>query len=195
VDIWDPSPTDSKGKLTIPDLGRVILNLAQSIGCEYDVSANVNLALTLGIAGAEGLPEITANFAHNWAYSDTLGNTGKPAPPLFFSYYSLSLIPSCKTGQSKRSTPSYSITNVNLNVGPTLEQVLRPVVTKIQDKVLSPIQPVLDALNTTVPVIGDIPSSKNEKNSSKTETFQFFQHCRASQKIGRRVILCFGFFK
>jgi hypothetical protein len=76
VDIPDPTPTDSKGKLTITDLGKVILQPSENIACTFNVSAHLTMSLDVGIDGIAGLPDISAQFEHDWAYSITLGVAG-----------------------------------------------------------------------------------------------------------------------
>src|SRR6185436_900438 len=120
-------PSGSDGHISIDDI------TSTPFGDLLDVSlsgnATVDLLLTADIASNPDLPYISAVLSVDW---DFLGNDGL-------------------TGE----LPTVSLNDVSFHFGDFLSNIIGPVVDQLDDWI-EPIKPILDFLNTEIPVISDI---------------------------------------
>ena len=120
----------SGGKVSITDLGSL------EFKPEVNASAQVDLGLTTGITtGAiepnQNLPSIKADLLVLWTFNLTAGS-----------------------GVSTES-PEVQLNDIRLDLGGFISKVLGPIIDTIDD-FLSPIQPLLDLLDTEIPVISQV---------------------------------------
>ncbi len=89
--------------------------------------ADVNLELTASVGGNTAIPRLLADFSLDWTFQ-----LGQPV-----------------------TAPTAAFTNVNLDLGSFVSDFLKPIVKQVND-VIKPFDPVLDALQTRIPVLSDI---------------------------------------
>ena len=135
VDLKDPN---NDGKLTAAELAAGPA-LSDIVKAKLTAQANVNLHLVGGFGAGSSFPTISTDFGLNWAFS----NTPTDAPDASFG-----------------SKPTVSFTNVKLNAGEFFSRFAKPILDNVQ-KVLGPIQPVIDILTAPLPVLSDIKAARN----------------------------------
>lgn len=92
-----------------------------------EAEAIVNLGLTASVEGSTAIPRVLANFHLDWNF---------------------------ELGQAVQ-TPNVSFEDVRLDLGSFVTDFLKPIVNKV-DEIIKPFDPVLDALQTRIPVLSDI---------------------------------------
>lgn len=97
------------------------------ISAGLEAEAIVNLGLTASVGGNTAIPRILADFNLEWNFE-----LGQPV-----------------------QTPDVSFSNVQLDLGSFISDFLKPIVNKV-DEIIKPFDPVLDALQTRIPVLSDI---------------------------------------
>jgi Ca2+-binding RTX toxin-like protein len=135
IDLTDPN---NDGKLTMAEMAAGP-DLSQIVKANLTAQANVNLHLVASFGAAANFPSISTDFALAWAFN----NTSTTAPAASFG-----------------GKPTINFTNVQLNAGQFFSNFARPVLEEVQ-KVLKPIQPVIDILTTRLPVLSDIKVARN----------------------------------
>ena len=114
------------------DDGRLtIAELTSGAGSILDASASggadVNLDLVTSFGGSAQFPSLEAGLNLDWMFD---------------------------TGDLSGSEPSVSFSDVQLDAGEFLSDLAGPVLERIQ-RITGPLQPIVDALNTTIPVIDE----------------------------------------
>jgi hypothetical protein len=92
-----------------------------------EAEAKVHLGLTASIEGSSAIPRVLADFHLDWEFE-----LGQPV-----------------------ATPDVGFTNVRLDLGSFVSDFLKPIIDKVND-IIEPFDPVLDALQTRIPVLSDI---------------------------------------
>jgi Ca2+-binding RTX toxin-like protein len=128
VNLVDPN---SDGKLTMTEISSAslldIADIAVTAGIKIDLDITVDIVDNPGVDPT--FPRLTANLYVDWPF---LGNDGL-------------------TGQQ----PTVSFNDVTLELGTFLSRLLGPTLSAIND-MIAPIKPILDFLNSDIPVINDI---------------------------------------
>lgn len=119
---------DSDNRLTAAELSTI--GSSQLISPILDADANVNLVLTTSFGGSSVFPSLQTDFSLDWAFNPTDSNLSGGLPAVAFN-------------------------NVRLNLGSFFSDFVSPIAAEVKN-VLDPIQPVLDVLNTRMPVLSDI---------------------------------------
>ena len=125
VDLTDPGTGDNQD-------GRVTIKelfsrgAIKPISAGLDVEAVINLELVGSVQGSAVIPRILAEF-----HIDATWTLGGPKP-----------------------TPNVGFENVRLDLGSFVTDFLKPIVDKV-DEIIKPFDPVLDALQTRIPVLSD----------------------------------------
>ncbi len=128
---FDPSFTvdlmPPGGKLALSDVGNLLDDVTASIKGE----AQVNLGMVVSFGSSTQFPTVSTNFQLDWNLnsSDTSGTLG--------------------------SQPTVDFNNVQIDLGTFFSQFVEPILTKIQT-VTQPLQPLLDFVNSPIPVISDL---------------------------------------
>ena len=126
VDLIDPAAAANVD-------GRVTIKELFSRGTVKPISAGleaeavVNLALAASVGGNTAIPRILTDFHLDWSW---------------------------ELGQAVE-TPNVGFQNARLDLGSFVSDFLKPIVDKI-DEIISPFDPVLDALQLRIPVLSDI---------------------------------------
>ncbi len=135
VDVKDPE--DDDGRLSFgemaggPDLDEVI-------DAAFTADAHVNLDLDLNLGDNAAFPRLLADFGLDWSFAGA--DPGASGP---FG-----------------ARPQIAFDNVRLDLGSFLSDVVGPIVNTI-DSVAGPIRPVLDVLNTRLPVLSDLGPTRS----------------------------------
>lgn len=97
------------------------------ISAGLEAEADINIALAASVEGSTAIPRLLADFNLDWEFQ-----LGQPVV-----------------------APTVGFSNVNLDLGSFVSDFLKPIVTKVND-IIKPFDPVLDALQTRIPVLSDI---------------------------------------
>ncbi|MHC4088881.1 MAG: hypothetical protein ACYSVY_01125, partial [Planctomycetota bacterium] len=125
-----------------------------SIDFDFGVAAEAEaeLGLSLGVAGNNGkFPKIFSDFFLHWEIGDYASDSweigdDKSAP----------VVPLSEIGDAiQDGLQKVEFQDVSLDLGSYLEQVLEPVVRKVQETV-GPVQPIIDIATTPLPVLADL---------------------------------------
>lgn len=108
------------------------LSATQLLSSKLQANADLNLGLTTSFGGSAAFPSLKADLNIDWAFDPN----------------NLNLLPTA------------AFNNARLNLGEFFSEFVNPVFSEIQ-KVLKPIQPVFDVLNTRMPVLSDIGPLRN----------------------------------
>lgn len=135
VDLMDPN---NDGKLTMAELAAGPA-LSQIVKATLNASANINLHLVAGFGGGADFPDVSADLGVNWSFTNA---------------------PTSASDASFGNKPTVSFTNVQLNAGQFFSNFAKPILDEIQ-KVIKPIQPIIDILTTRLPVLSDISVARN----------------------------------
>jgi hypothetical protein len=129
---------ESENRLTLTELNQA--ELSDVIKLKLNAEAVVNLSLTLKVSDNANIPRLTADFNLDWR-SDS-----KVPPPNPFQ----------QSDQEKLDLiPEVGINNIRLDLGSFLTKLIKPIAEKI-DSTIKPIDPLISALQTKIPVISDI---------------------------------------
>ncbi|MDB5319040.1 MAG: cya 2, partial [Phycisphaerales bacterium] len=142
VDLKDPN---NDGKLTAAELAAGPA-LSDIIKAKLTAQANVNLHLVASFGAGAAFPTISSDFALSWSFT----NAPTDAPDGSFG-----------------SKPTVAFTNVQLNAGEFFSRFAKPILDNVQ-KVLAPIQPVIDILTAPLPVLSDIKAARNVLDFDKS---------------------------
>lgn len=134
-DFYNPDNSIRDTKIGFNNLGTGI-NVDASLIAELAMRLGLNLGF--GSPEAEsvnpGFPSISADFVFNWT---------------------------AKAGSPAGSISKAGFEDIQFNVGEYVDRVLMPVVRRIQ-QVLEPIQPLIDFLQSEVPVLNMLPAGKKK---------------------------------
>ncbi len=119
---------NSDGRLTAAELASI--TPAQLLTPRLEAVADVNLVLTTSFGGSAVFPSLQADFNLDWVFSPSDPNLSGGLPTVAFN-------------------------NVRMNLGSFFSNFVSPIATEVK-QVLDPIQPILDVLNTRMPVLSDI---------------------------------------
>lgn len=133
VDLRDPN---SDGRLTATELAALGTNYSQIISPKLNADANINLVLTTSFGGSAVFPSLQTDFNVAWSFNPTDANLSGGLPTVAFN-------------------------NVRLNLGSFFSDFVAPIAEQVK-QVLDPIQPILDVLNTRMPVLSDIEFLRGE---------------------------------
>ena len=162
VDDWEPlrrmKDDPSRNRITFDELRFSGSSLMQ---VNLVARAVVNLELDLSIADSAAIPRILADLNLDWstdARQPLPGGT--PAPGSSTTTVGSGINP--QLGSTELDLlPEVGLSNIKLDVGSFLTDVLKPIVSEL-DKAFKPLDPVLDALQTRIPVLSDIAGRKIE---------------------------------
>ncbi len=113
--------------------------LSDLVKAKLTANADVNLHLVASFGGSANFPTITSDFALHWAFQ----NAPMESPDNSFG-----------------GKPTVAFNNVQLNAGEFFGNFAKPILDNVQ-KVLKPIQPVIDILTTKLPVLSDLKVARN----------------------------------
>ncbi|MBF2026124.1 MAG: DUF4347 domain-containing protein [Oscillatoriales cyanobacterium C42_A2020_001] len=125
---------NSDGRLTAAELASI--TSAQLLTPRLEAAADINLVLTTSFGGSAVFPSLQTDFNLDWAFSLSDPNL---------------------TG----GLPTVAFNNVRMNLGSFFSEFVSPIAAEVK-KVLDPIQPILDVLNTRMPVLSDIEFLRGE---------------------------------
>ena len=120
------------GTFAFDELARI----TQFIEADVSGEAVANLNLELSIGGDESLPSLSSAFHFDWAFANehTTGDN------------------------SFGEMPNVEFRNVTLDFGDFLRRFAGPIITKV-DNFLSPLDPIIDVLETPLPIISHLGGS------------------------------------
>ncbi|MBK7677462.1 MAG: hypothetical protein IPJ27_23445 [Candidatus Accumulibacter sp.] len=124
------SPLAQTSRLKLRDLQAGLASWEHAIDVSLEAKTEVNLALLAGFSEIGVLPSLEADFNLVWNFA--------PEDP-----------------DLKGAVPTIAFNDVRLNLGSFFSSFAGPVLGRLQE-VLRPIQPVIDALNSRVPVLSDL---------------------------------------
>ena len=133
VDLIDPVGVNDGDKLTLNELGALGSNLAGVFDARFSGVADVNLDTVVSFGSGGRFPSLAAEFNLDWQFTNTDTTAG---------------------GTGFGSTPQVAFNNVRLDVGQFLSGFAKPVLEKIRD-LTEPLQPIIDALQTPIPILSD----------------------------------------
>jgi Ca2+-binding RTX toxin-like protein len=131
----DIKDLNSDGKLTFAELNSA--TLTSLFTPQLNAQAKINLDLTTSFGGDAKFPSLKTSFMLDWQFAGAQGITGG-------------------------SPPSVSFNDVKLNLGDFFDDFVAPIVDVVRD-VLKPIRPILDVLETRMPVFSDLPDALKNK--------------------------------
>ncbi len=105
-----------------------------------NAEAVVNLSMVLKVSDNANIPRLTADFNLDWR-TDSMT---PPANPF-----------DTTTEQKRDLIPEVGLNNIRLDMGSFLTKLIKPIAVEI-DSALKPIDPLISAIQTTIPVISDI---------------------------------------
>lgn len=136
VDLRDVE--DSEGntddKLTLAEM--FTASPSDLLSATVTAGANVNLDLIASFDGDANFPRLRTDFAFEWDFAKTFGADAD-------------------TATHDSTSPTVRFDNVGLSLGEFINQFVNPIVEQAR-KITEPIQPILDALNSEVPVVSEI---------------------------------------
>lgn len=109
---------------------------ADILSATVEAEANVNLDLVASFGGDADFPRLRSDLLFEWDFTRTFGAGSG-------------------TVESGAAAPTLRFDNVGLSLGEFINQFVSPIVEQAR-KVTEPIQPILDALNSEVPVVSQI---------------------------------------
>ncbi|MCA9051045.1 MAG: hypothetical protein KDA89_20055, partial [Planctomycetaceae bacterium] len=132
VDLRD---LNDDNRLTLSEMYRG--SASQLLGATLEAGVGVNLDLMASFSGNANFPRIRTDFVFDWGYSQSFGASATG------------------THSSPSTSPTVRFDNVELSLGEFINQFLGPIVDKVQT-ITKPVQPILDALNSKVPMVSQI---------------------------------------
>jgi Ca2+-binding RTX toxin-like protein len=109
-----------------------VSELGRELSVETRVKSNLNLEMSLTLGGDAYLPSISADLEFDWL---------------------------AETGGKQNGIQKLAFSNIEFNAGQFLDKVLGPIVHRIKE-ILEPIQPLIDFLQSEVPVLNKLPKGK-----------------------------------
>lgn len=144
------------GRLTLAKLSGAKLSDLIVFKAESRAQVNLVVELGLGLDGSGYLPSIHGGFHMLWGWETSSAKdeaaTSKYA--MFNAQYD-KLFPTEAAEGAKLAKPSIWLTDIALDMGTFASNFLVPVAKKMQ-QVIAPIQPVIDALTTTIPGLDQV---------------------------------------
>lgn len=136
VDLRDVEDGDGNidDKLTLSEM--FTAHPTDILSATVEAGADVNLDLIASFGGDADFPRLRSDFLFDWEFSRTFGTGADAADP-------------------GAAAPTLRFDNVGLSLGEFINQFVSPIVEQAR-KVTEPIQPILDALNSEVPVVSQI---------------------------------------
>jgi hypothetical protein len=131
IDLRDPGNDDNR--LSFAELASGP-DFDDVIAASFTGAADVNLEAEVSFGGDAAFPRLLADFRLDWVFAGA--NPGTQANPF-------------------GNRPTVAFENIRMDFGSFLSGVLAPVVGAI-DTVLEPIRPLLDVLDTELPVLSDL---------------------------------------
>jgi hypothetical protein len=126
VKLHDPN---GDGMLTPAEIQQAgFSNLFDMTQTGISTTVNINLHVKADVSADDALPSVAADLVIHWGFS---------------------------TGQGFSGTPDVSLNNVTLMLGTFFTKVAAPIFNGL-NQFLEPIRPILDILNTDIPVISDL---------------------------------------
>ncbi len=119
-------PGQDDGRLTLSELS----SFADAIDVDLEATAHVALGLEAGVGNSTGFPRLAADFELLWQFDTSDPNLDGSIQRLGFN-------------------------NVRLNLNDFVTNTLNPVLEKIDD-ILSPIEPIANALGTNIPFLATL---------------------------------------
>ncbi|MEL6109586.1 MAG: hypothetical protein AAFU85_26550, partial [Planctomycetota bacterium] len=145
IDLVDPSNSEEvvdpsqRDKLTVAEL--FSSDVDQILGAALEVDADLDLLLTASFGGSASLPRVRSDFSLDWDFRKSFG----------------ALAPGEDEDQSI-SAPIIRFDTIQLNIGEFVSGFVGDSLTKISE-VIEPFRPVLEVLQTPVPVISELAGS------------------------------------
>ena len=106
-----------------------VSELGRELSVETRIKSNLNLEMSLTLGGDYYLPSISAGMEFNWL---------------------------AETGNENSGIQKLAFSNIEFDAGLFLDNVLGPIVHRIKE-ILEPVQPLLDFLQSDVPVLNKLP--------------------------------------
>lgn len=125
-------------KLTATDLP----SLLSSSSLDASAEADVHLHSVLSFGGSAQFPSLAADLDITWSLANASIGSGATISPTF------------------GSEPDIAFNNIQLDIGSFFSKFVAPIVSEVQT-VLKPIQPIIDLLNTRMPIFSDIGFLQN----------------------------------
>jgi Ca2+-binding RTX toxin-like protein len=136
IQAFDADPVNTPTQFT----GAFVMDITQlahlnnpSLTGQADIHLKLATEADVMIPGDTSLPGITSDFNMNWGFNQTNPQGGLA---------------------TFGGVPSVAFNNIQLNVGSTLSDLVKPWLDKL-DKILEPIKPTIDVLTQPVPVINE----------------------------------------
>ncbi|HEX5241768.1 MAG TPA: calcium-binding protein [Tepidisphaeraceae bacterium] len=126
-------------KLTASNLGSLVSNSSLDASAEADV----HLHSVLSFGGSAEFPSLQADLDMTWSLANASLNSGGV------------------TDSSFGSEPDIHFNNIQLDVGSFFSKFVTPIVSEMQT-ILKPLQPIIDLLNTRMPIFSDIGFLENK---------------------------------
>lgn len=126
-------------KLTASNLGSLVSNSSLDASAEADV----HLHSVLSFGGSAQFPSLDADLDMTWSLANASLNSGGVTDPTF------------------GGEPDVQFNNIQLDVGSFFSKFVTPIVNELQT-ILKPLQPIIDLLNTRMPIFSDIGFLENK---------------------------------
>ena len=131
------------GRLTYTELSKGNYKLSDLIGTSLDTKANLGLSAKTSINGSAAIPSF--NFDLNAGFSPLSYKDGKGSGP---------------------QKPTLAFNNMQLDLGSFVTGFAKPIITTI-DKVITPVRPLINVLNSDIKLLSDISSIRNSFDQNK----------------------------
>lgn len=126
-------------KLTASNLGSLVSDSSLDASAEADV----HLHSVLSFGGSAQFPSLQADLDMTWSLANASLNSGGVTDPAF------------------GAEPDVQFNHIQLDVGSFFSKFVTPIVTEMQT-ILKPLQPIIDLLNTRMPIFSDIGFLENK---------------------------------
>ena len=109
-----------------------VSNLGSDLKVEALLKASLNLAMHLDLGAGDTFPKLRSDFIFDWNYA---------------------------SGSQSNGIEKIAFTNVKFDAGSFIDKTIRPVLDKVK-KIIKPIQPLIDFLQSEIPVLNKLPAGK-----------------------------------
>ncbi|MEG4048095.1 hypothetical protein QUA25_25775, partial [Microcoleus sp. Pol17C6] len=131
------------GRLTYTELSKGNYKLSDLIGTSLDTKANLGMSAKTSVNGSAAIPSF--NFDLNAGFSPLSYKDGKGSGP---------------------QKPTLAFNNMQLDLGSFVTGFAKPIITTI-DKVITPVRPLINVLNSDIKFLSDISSIRNYVDQNK----------------------------
>lgn len=133
IDLRDVEDGDDNNNLTFGEIRNA--DSSEIIGATLTADVGVHVDLMASFSGSANFPRLRSEFVVDWNYTKGLGATADQTTDI--------------------GAPTVAFNNVGLNLGEFITNFVKPLAEQVK-QVTDPVQPILDAIHSPVPVVSNI---------------------------------------